>query len=353
MNKIPASLIKQVILLLSILTLGIVLTWQLWYFVPGVLGALTLYVCFRKWFFYLSIVKKWKKWLAIFTIMTGIIALLILPIWGVIALLLPKINYAVSHPEMFINVFDQTKALVSKYLPEFKISESQIQNIFATGSDLLSQAMSGATQVVVNIAVAFFILYFMFFKGRELEKGIQEYMPLKPSNSNVLWHETRNMIISNAVGIPLLVICQCLVAILGYWIFDVDQFVFWGLLTGVASIIPVVGSMIIYLPLSIYIFATGDTGGAIGVFIYSAIVTSNIDNVLRFTLLKRIGDVHPLITVFGVILGLQVFGLMGLIFGPLLLAYFILLFRVYYREFTKESTEDTLPQTASTPEAED
>src|SRR5690606_41420517 len=105
----------------------------------------------------------------------------------------------------------------------------------------------------------------------------------KESNSSSLWDETRNMVISNAVGIPVLTICQCMVAILGYWIFKVDQFVFWGLLTGAASIIPVVGCMAVYVPLTLYLFATGDTGSASGVFRYGASVTSHIDSVPRCT----------------------------------------------------------------------
>src|SRR5690606_29264937 len=108
---------------------------------------------------------------------------------------------------------------------------------------------------------------------------------------------------------------------------------FWGILTGVASIIPVVGSMAIWVPLVVIKFATGDMGIALGLMLYSAIVISNIDNVLRFTLVQKISNVHPIITVLGVIMGLQIFGIMGLIFGPLLIAYLTLLIKIYRLEF--------------------
>jgi predicted PurR-regulated permease PerM len=333
MNSISSNIIKQFFLLLSITALTILMVWQLWYFVPGLLGAITLYICLRKWFFVLTIVKKWKKWFAITTVMIATFITLVLPVLGVIQLLIPKITYAINNTDMFVEMFNKGKFLLAEYFPDFKVSDEQLQGGIATVTGLLTKAMSGTAHIFVNILVAFFLLYFMLMNGRQLEKGLRKYMPLHRSNAISLWNETRIMVISNAVGIPVLTACQCVVAILGYWIFNVDQFVFWGLLTGVASIIPVVGCMAIYLPLTGYLFAIGSTGPAIGVLLYSAILTSNIDNVLRFTILKRIGDVHPIITVFGVIMGLQIFGIMGLIFGPLLLAYFILLFKVYYREF--------------------
>lgn len=333
MKSIHPQVLKQIGLLSAILFLAILLIWQLWYFIPGLLGAVTLYICLRRWFFCLTIVRRWKKWMAVSLVMFTTFITLVLPIFGVVQLLLPKITYAINHTDMFVDIFNKGKLLLSQYFPEFKVSEDQVQSAIRTTTNVLTKTMTGTAHVLVNVLVAFFILYFMLLSGRKMERGLRKYMPLKKSNTASLWGETRNMVISNAVGIPLLTICQCLVAILGYWIFNVDQFVFWGLLTGAASIIPMVGCMAVYVPLTMYLFATGDTGTAIGVFLYSAVITSNIDNVLRFTLLKRIGDVHPIITVFGVIMGLQLFGIMGLIFGPLLLAYFILLFKVYYREF--------------------
>ena len=91
-----------------------------------------------------------------------------------------------------------------------------------------------------------------------------------------------------------------------------------------------------------YMFATGNDFYATGLTLYSIIVTGNVDYVARITLMKKIGDVHPLITILGVIVGLKLFGFVGLIFGPLLISYFIILVRIYINEFvvvnkTKES----------------
>lgn len=333
MNRIPTQTLKQVGLLLSIILIAILVIWQLWYFVPGVLGAITLYICLRKFYFNLTIMKRWKKWQAVTLLMSATFFVLVLPIFGVVQLLYPKISYALANTDIFIQYFEELKQLATKYIPNLKISDEQIQSAIQSMSGLLMKTLGGTMHVLVNVVVAFFLLYFLLRGGREMERGIDKYMPFVDQNSESIWTETENMVVSNAVGIPLLIVCQCIVAILGYWIFGVNQFVLWGILTGVASIIPLVGCMVVYVPVCAFIFAKGEIGMGIGLLLYSVIIISNIDNVLRFTILKKIGDVHPIITVFGVIMGMQIFGIMGLIFGPLLLAYFILLFKVYNREF--------------------
>jgi predicted PurR-regulated permease PerM len=98
--------------------------------------------------------------------------------------------------------------------------------------------------------------------------------------------------------------------------------------------------MIVWAPLVIFMYANGDNWHASGVLIYSILVTGNVDYLARMTLLRRIGDVHPVITILGVIVGLGLFGFVGLIFGPLLISYVIILFRIYMNEFVEENIED-------------
>ena len=148
--------------------------------------------------------------------------------------------------------------------------------------------------------------------------------------------ETKIMIKANAIGIPLLAVIQGLIGMLGYWIFGVKEYALWGFITGVCSVIPIVGTGLVWVPLTIYLFASGSSWQGYGLGLYSLIVLSNIDYVARITILRKIGDVHPLITIFGVIVGLSMFGFLGLVFGPLLVSYFILSVKIYRNEFYAE-----------------
>ena len=152
------------------------------------------------------------------------------------------------------------------------------------------------------------------------------------------------MVIANAIGIPVVAVGQGLIALIGYFIFGAPSAVLLFALTAVASMIPIVGAAIVYVPVCIFMIAEGNTGAGIGLAIYCLVVVGLTDNLLRFTLLKKLEDIHPLNTVFGIILGLNIFGFMGLIFGPILISITILLIQVYRDEFADEDRELILPE---------
>jgi predicted PurR-regulated permease PerM len=170
-----------------------------------------------------------------------------------------------------------------------------------------------------------------------MEAAVTTFIPLHPESITKLAKETKNMVRANAIGIPLISLVQGLFATAGYWIFGLSEFGLWGFLTGVFAFFPLVGTMLIWLPLVIYQFSQGATVQGGGLLIYSLLVTGNVDYLARITLMKKIGDVHPLITILGVIVGLGLFGFMGFIFGPLLLSYLILMIKIYTSEFVDHS----------------
>jgi predicted PurR-regulated permease PerM len=181
--------------------------------------------------------------------------------------------------------------------------------------------------------VMFFVLFFMFTGGRAMEHTVKQFIPLHQDSVIALAQETKHMVKANAIGIPLISIVQGFAAWLGYLIFGLNDALMWGFLTGVFAFFPIVGTMMIWVPLVIYLFSQGLTGPGTGLLIYSLLVTGNVDYLARVSLMKKIGNVHPLITVFGVIVGLQLFGFMGFIFGPLVFSYVIILIKIYAHEF--------------------
>ena len=179
----------------------------------------------------------------------------------------------------------------------------------------------------------YFILYFMLMNGRRMDNSLYEHVPLKDTNVVRLGKEIRMMVISNAIGIPLIAFAQGLVGLVGYLIIGVNEPFFWFGVTCIAGMLPVIGAALAYIPLTIIFFANGQNGQGIAMAIFGFGIIGTVDNVLRFTLLKKMGNVHPLTTVFGVIIGLKVFGFIGLIFGPLLISLFMLLLNIYSNEF--------------------
>src|SRR5690606_14508880 len=206
-----------------------------------------------------------------------------------------------------------------------RISTSAVSSTFNTLSIVLSM---------------FFMLYFMLEKPRLFERLIGSATPLKKANINLIAEKFRKLVIANAVGIPVVALGQGIVAMVGYYIFGAPSPMLLFGLTAVTSMIPIVGGAMVYVPVGIFMIAEGDTTCGVGLVMYCMIVVGLTDNILRFTLLNRLENILPLITVFGVIMEMNLFGFMGLILGPILVSMTVLLIQVYRDEFSDDDTPE-------------
>lgn len=325
--------LRQVLLLIIIIILGFLVVKELYLFLPGLLGALTLYILSRKNYFQLVYHRKWKKGRAAGLFIVYYLLLLGLPIFLAVTLISPKINEFLADPNAMINAARHSIQTIQQKMGMELVSDSTLTNSLSKLTAYIPGLLNSTATLITNLAIMLFVLYYMFYNGAELEREMSRITPLKQENINMLASETKRMVRANALGIPLISIIQGLTATLGYFIFGVNEWGLWGFLTGVFAFFPVVGTMIVWVPLVIYTFAIGETWQATALLLYSAIVTGNVDYFARITLLKRMGDVHPVITILGVIVGLGLFGFIGLIFGPLLISYVLVLFKIYRNEF--------------------
>jgi len=329
--------IKQILLLSLILLLVYLVIQELYIFLPGLLGALTLYILSRASYFQLIYNRKWKKGWAAGLFILYYLFLIGLPVFLAITLISPKINSFLDDPNAVINAIKQSIATIQQKIGFRFVSESSLTNSLSKLSAFIPTILNSTANLITNLAIMLFVLYYILYNGREIERMLNRLIPLQQENINMLASETKKIVKANALGIPLISIIQGCTATLGYFIFGVGEWGLWGFLTGVCAFFPVVGTMIIWVPLVLYTFAIGDTWNATGLLLYSILVTGNVDYIARITLLKKMGDVHPVITILGVIVGLGLFGFIGLIFGPLLVNYIIVLFKIYMNEFIENS----------------
>jgi len=328
------------LLLLLIFGAAVLVATQLFPFLPGLLGAITLYILLRGWYLKITVVYNWKKGLAAALFILGSIGIIVTFISLIFLMVAPKIIGVTHNPAIITIAITQLSQQIHHAFPQFTIDQAQIQELIRKGLSALPGFFGATLQVFSNLLLCFFLLYFMLISGRKMERNLQRFMALKDRNIDDLWTNTRNMVVSNAIGIPLLASFQAISAFIGYWIFNLQDALLWGIITGVCSVLPIIGTSVIWAPIVVFMYANGHPGQATGILLYSVIVTVNIDNILRFSLLKKLGDVHPVITILGIIVGVPLFGFMGLIFGPLLLSYFLLLIRVYQVEFAARTNED-------------
>ncbi len=335
MNITFNNRVKQLLLLLLILLLIALSIKELSLFFPGVLGAITLYILSRASYFQLVYHRKWKKGRAAGLYIFYYLFLLGIPIYLAVSLITPKVNAFLSDPTANIESIKQAVNQVQQKIGITIVSEKSLSGSIEKIATFLPSVLNSTANLLANLATMLFFLYYMLHYGSEMEKTLRKLIPLKEVNTDMLASETKKIIKANALGIPLISIIQGFTAALGYFIFGVQEWALWGFLTGVFAFFPIIGTMLVWVPLVIYTYASGNSAMGTGLLIYSIIVTGNIDYVARITIMKKIGDVHPVITVLGVIIGLGIFGFIGLIFGPLLVNYIIVLFKIYLNEFVE------------------
>jgi predicted PurR-regulated permease PerM len=320
-------------LLLVVIALALLLFWELYPFFPGFLGAITIYILSRDR--YRLLVDKQKRNPSATALLFMFLFLLCigLPIYLAIDLLSAKVSMLITNQDDVVNMLRSVSLQVKKWTGQEMLTDSNITQIQKKLSGLIPGFLNSTATILSNLAMMMFLVFFMFTNGKAMERTILSFIPLHRENINILSAETKNMVRANALGIPLISLIQGIFALLGYWIFGVKDFVLWGFITGIFAFFPVVGTMLIWVPLVIYVYSTGNSFNGTGLLLYSLIVTGNVDYFARITLLKKIGNVHPVTTVLGVIVGLQLFGFLGFIFGPLLISYFLLMFKIYSNEF--------------------
>jgi len=334
MNITFNNRLRQLILLLIIIFLICLFISQLTTFLPGLLGGITLYILSRSLFYRLIYKRKWKKGWTALLIILGYILIISLPIYLCVTLVSPKISALLDNPDQIMNsmkiVSEKVKDATGMQLFNAQNSSTISQKIAV----FVPQFLNSTLNILSNLIIMFFLLYYLLYYGREIEKYLNHIIPFEQKNVDKLAKETKMMVKANALGIPVICIVQGAVAAFGYWIFGIEDWGMWGFVTGVFAFFPIVGTMIVWVPLVMYLFASGQNLTAWGLTAYSFIVTGNVDYITRLGLLKRLGNVSPVLTVIGVIVGLNLFGFIGLIFGPLLVSYFVILVKIYMNEFT-------------------
>lgn len=332
-HVIDPNRLRQLLLIALILLIGIVLFVELYSFVPALLGATTLYILLRNTQFWLTEKKKWKQSGAALLLMLVSLVVILFPVALLVQMLSGKVTYALQHSSDLVL---SLKQIVADFELRFKVAILSDANINKLGSwlaELLPKILGATFNSLSTVFFMYFILYFFFINGRSMEKTLQHYLPFNAENVGLVEKEVHSMVVANAVGIPVVALVQGLVGLVGYWLIGVQEPLFWFGVTCIAGMLPVIGAALAYIPLIIIFLANGQLWQGVAMIFFGFGVIGTVDNVMRFSLLRKIGDVHPLITVFGVIAGISLFGFIGLIFGPLLISLLLLLIRIYRSEF--------------------
>ena len=338
MKVIDPKIIRQLFVLLLIALTGGLIFMEMLPFLSGILGAITFYVLLKKPM-KLLLNKGWNENLAAGVLMfTSFIAIMV-PVVGAVLMLGNKIGKAANNSEKVVKAFkSELQGWENRLGYDFT---SQIDATAVSGwlSENLQNIAGGTFNMFIAITIMYFLLYYMLTNRKQLRESLFDYIPISSDNLSIIGIEVRGIVRANALGIPLVAIAQGIIALVGFLIFGIENPFFWAVIVTIGSMIPLVGNFLGTIPVFILSLSNGDTFQAWGILIYGIVVVGATDNIIRLFLLQKLDNVHPLITLIGVIVGIPLFGFIGLIFGPLLISLFFIIVRIYKSEYGDQSKE--------------
>jgi len=189
-----------------------------------------------------------------------------------------------------------------------------------------------ATHFTLNLILSFFGLYYLLVGTGKSWESLRSYLPFSEENAEILRDRFRSVTLATVIGTGVTALVSGVLIGFGFWVTGLSNPVFWGVVTVVFAILPVVGSALIWVPGAISLFLNGRIGAAI-VLLVIGMLAGQVDTPMRPWVYRKYSQIHPMITVVGAIAGIRYFGLLGLLIGPLALSYFFELIRMYREEY--------------------
>jgi len=309
----------------------IALVWLLYGLVdlfPAILGSIVMYTLFlplHKWFVNQ---KKIRPVFSVLIIIIGSLLVLVIPFIFLSSLLANKLGAILSQPILIDNAIEKVKSLVGVNVDEQNYVDKAITFLQEFFIDKFSSAINVFLNLLLTFAIMYFLLYYMLIDYVKFELNVKKYIPFNIEQSVKFSGELKNTTFANIIGQGFICLVQGSLIGIGFLIFGIQDPILWGFVAFIVSFLPIIGSPMVFVPAGLLCLASGDKVAGIGIMLWGFILVTNIDNVLRLLIAKKFNDTHPIITILGIIIGFPMFGILGLVFGPLLISYFLILVKI-------------------------
>ncbi len=324
---------SKVGLTIFLILLGGFLIFTLQAFIVSFLGALIFYVLFKPFMSFLCERKKWRRGLAAATISVISFLVILAPVFLMVYMIIPKISLFFGDTSMVMQTIRDADEKIRSLTGIKILSEQNLVSFQQKVTEYITTVLGESVNMLVILGIMYMVLFYMLKNFGTMETGIKEFLPFHEKNVKAFVHELKAQTYSNVVGAPIYGLLQGIVAAIGYWFFGLSEPLFWGIMTGFFSFVPIVGSTAIWLPAGVIMISSGFVWQGIALIIYGLVIISLVDNIFLMAFQKKFANVHPLVTILGFIIGVNLFGIPGIIFGPLLISYFLILLKIYKEEY--------------------
>ena len=319
---------QRAAILLALLATGLAIA--LWPYATGLIGAPVLYVIL--WPLHVRLSERMRPNLAAGLVILIAVLVIVVPGVSLVGMLVGEAQ------DMAAKVV--SGPLLGR-LRELRIGQYNVGNrLVVVGEQLVSWMGSNAlglvgtaTRLAINLIFAIFGLYYLLLNPGAVWNSVRPYVPFSYDNTEVLRDRFRAITTSTVIGTGLTALAQGVAVGLGFWFTGLSNPLFWGVVTIVFAILPVVGSGMVWGPGVAVLGFDGHVGSAVFLLVWSLGTTVVIDYIFRPMLFNRFAQIHPLVTLVGAVAGVAYFGLLGLLVGPLAVSYFFEMLKMYRQEY--------------------
>ncbi len=333
----------QALFILGIITAA--LAYALYPYLNAFFGAFILYAVFRPMYRKLTTRLKIRPGIsALISILTSIIVILI-PLYILMTVVILEIQNAIVNVDDLLVYTESISTYINQLnvevLPiDIDIREKIVQfagNAANFFSVLLVNAVQSLGQRAIELTIMYFLIYYLFIsEGSDFFKGLKKAFPFSEKNTDILLEKFNSTVNTTLISAGVIALIQGTLLTITFLILDIKGAFLWGFITAILSFLPVVGATLVWMPALIIQIAQQDYSSAAGVFI-GGMMLSSIDNFIRPAIQKRVGQIHPLVSLIGVIIGLNLFGLLGIVIGPLLVSYVIIMGKMFNDEYLSDN----------------
>lgn len=325
------------IVLAILIILGCFILYSLRTIAGTLLSTIVLYTILVPVFTFF--IERWgmKRWIAAAAVIILSLIIIVFPFLTLSLMVINKISEFQDDPIRIKVIMEKLEDFAGSKINQPDLFDKAMRKLNILAEELFPSLLTGAANIILGLLIMYFLLYFMFVQKEEFERGLLKYAPFREQNALKFARELKLTTYSNVIGQGFIAIVQGALVSIGFFMFGIRDPVFWGVISAFLCFLPVVGAPVVFVPAALIELANGNTTGGWGLLLWGFIIIINIDNVIRLIIAKGVSDTHPIITVVGVIIGIPIFGILGLVFGPLLISYFILTIKIY--ETSRLATE--------------
>ncbi len=326
--------------LLLVIAVSLAFAWILWPYSGAILWATVLAIVFAPSYRRLSISMRHKRTLAALVTLMIIVMIVILPVTLITALLVQEgfsVYERIQSGELnigqyFKQIFDTLPSWVTDLLDRFELTnlglmqERLSSGLMKTSQFLATQALSigqNTFAFVVDLFIVLYLLFFLLRDGDGLIRRIRDAIPLYPEQQRALFNKFTAVIRATIKGTLVVAIVQGALGGLIFWSLGVHAPALWAALMAVLSLLPAVGSALVWLPVAIYFLVTGAVWQGIVLIVFGVLVIGLVDNVLRPVLVGKETKIPDYVVLIATLGGIAIFGVNGFVIGPVIAAMFM------------------------------